>query len=349
MKNKIMKDEIEHYYSLLLEQEREKYSLLHQKYLSLESADKHSKELSLRCSNAERLIQEQRESIHNLQALLDESHNKSNLLERQLLSSQSESADIEASLKSKISSLQSQLSLQQEQAEAELATKQEELEMKNKEVEMIHRAFASKWKVFEDKLHEIDEQSEIKDKEILQERIKRQEAEMELKKLKEEQLELKDDNNISIEDLNTADGVYEKLSNELNNLRSEIWNLKSERSERERPKSQMSTNSHYEDMEKLNYLERKLDEKHTFAADINQDSEDDVLSIQQNNKMTHDKFNYLLYLQSENQSPNQESLRRNQSALESKENVFWNIASNLNSDGKINKKIENMKGKLSPT
>lgn len=345
-----MKDEIEHYYSLLLEQEREKYSLLHQKYLHLEAADKQSKEYALKYSNAERLIQEQRESIHNLQSLLDESHSKSNHLEHQLLSSQSETAEVESSLSSQVSELQSQLSIQKEVSASELATKQEELEMKNKEVEMIHRAFTSKCKSFEDKLKELDAQGELKDKEILQERIKRQEVEMELKRLKEEQQEWKEDKDMSIEDIQTADGVYEKLSNELNNLRSEIWNLKSERSEKERGRSEISINSHFEDLEKLNDLERKLEQKHTFGIDINNDLEDDVLSIDQNERRkTQNGFNYLFYLQSENQSPNQESIRRNQTALQSKENVFWNIASNLNSGDKSSKKIENMKNKIVPS
>lgn len=73
---RIMKEELDQYYALLLEQEHEKYSTLQLRYKTLEPLEKQVKEFEVKLSNSERLAKEQRESIHNLQSLLEEANDK---------------------------------------------------------------------------------------------------------------------------------------------------------------------------------------------------------------------------------------------------------------------------------
>ena len=292
---------------------------------------------------------------------------------------------IESTMNGTIEELKNMIQLQKLQAEEELNIKSQELTMRNKEIEMMHNAFLKKYSVFENRFWELESLIESKDKEILEERLRREELEVEIRRLKEEQedwnfkQEVEEQYRIEAKEQfiegNEVEGdhVYEKLSSELNNLRSEIYNLKSERSNGEftyfgkgpRIDSSKKRNddtgiweqlkgstleSNFSEIEKLNDLERKLNQKHTFGIEINQDSEDEILSIDASERpKTQNGFNPLFYLQSENQSPNQESIRRNKTALQSKENVFYKISWNLNSSVDASKKLENLKNKVVPT
>ena len=292
---------------------------------------------------------------------------------------------MESSLTGTIEELKNMLELQKIQADEEINIKSQELVMRNKEIEMMHNAFLKKCSAFESRFGEFESIVESKDKEIFEERLKREELEAEVRRLKEEQEDWNFKQEVEgqfrvgareqINDIDEteADHVYEKLSSELNNLRSEIYNLKSERSNGEiryyskgtridsskkinndtgiREQLKESTvESNFSEIERLNDLEKKLNQKHNFGIELIQDSEDDILSIDASERpRTQIGFNPLFYLQSENQSPNQESIHRNKTTLQSKENVFYNIVSSINSFGGGSKKIENMKNKVVPS
>lgn len=80
----MMKEELDHYYSLLLEQEREKYQSLYSRYRNLENADRKLKEYELKYSNSEHLVKDQKTQIHNLQSMLDNANAKAENLHDEL-------------------------------------------------------------------------------------------------------------------------------------------------------------------------------------------------------------------------------------------------------------------------
>ena len=53
---------MDHYYNLLIDQEREKYNTIYQRYKTLENVEKNYKEAELKLLNTERLAREQMES-----------------------------------------------------------------------------------------------------------------------------------------------------------------------------------------------------------------------------------------------------------------------------------------------
>lgn len=104
--------------------------------------------------------------------------------------------------------------------------------------------------------------------------------------------------------------------------------------------------SNYSEIDKLNDLERKLDQRQNFVIASHDDS-DDMMSYNESeteNVRSETKYNF--YSHSENQSPNQESYRPHQVKKSSKDNVFWNIANTLNIDPS-GKPVDNLK-KLVP-
>ena len=64
--------------------------------------------------------------------------------------------------------------------------KAEELTMKSKEVEMLHNTFERKYATFDARNREIQEQLEIKEKELLEEKLHVEELESEITRYKEE-------------------------------------------------------------------------------------------------------------------------------------------------------------------
>ena len=74
---KLMKDELDHYYNLLLEQEKEKYLQLQDRVRQLEKVERQVKDMEVKHSNQERRYNEQREALHTLQSMLEESRRNS--------------------------------------------------------------------------------------------------------------------------------------------------------------------------------------------------------------------------------------------------------------------------------
>lgn len=70
---KIMKDELDHYYNLLLDQEKEKYRTLQERTRNLENVEREIKEVENKKTGLERINNEQRETMYNLQSMLEES------------------------------------------------------------------------------------------------------------------------------------------------------------------------------------------------------------------------------------------------------------------------------------
>jgi septal ring factor EnvC (AmiA/AmiB activator) len=81
---KMMKDELEHYYTLLVEQEKCKYHNLLQKFNQLEPLEKQVKDLEAKNHTLERRLNEQREATHNFQNMLEDSKNTARMLEDKL-------------------------------------------------------------------------------------------------------------------------------------------------------------------------------------------------------------------------------------------------------------------------
>ena len=80
----MMKDELDHYYSLLLEQEREKYQSLYARYKGIEGIDKKLNEYEIKTASSEHLIKDQKDQIHTLQTMLDNANDKNRNLQDEL-------------------------------------------------------------------------------------------------------------------------------------------------------------------------------------------------------------------------------------------------------------------------
>ena len=330
-----------------------------------------------------------------------------------------------------IDDLKNILKMQKQENEEEIKVKQQELNMKNKEIELIKSSLQRKYAAFEERNNELSNLLENKEKELLEERLKRDEFEWELKRLSEELEEYKtrkefEDNytfhnkNIhgdikfvhqKLEHTDTTydyedhslnkdkefGQIYVKLSSELNSLRNEIKNMKSEwsladvqtnsyeknyysgennttnnenyadsfkpnkRGVLERVKTSMKrpleNDSIYNQMkmskwesninselERLNDLERKLNQEIDLP-----DESDDALSYEGSKRIKlQNNLNNMYYAQSENQSPNQESWKRNQMLIKSKDSMYWNIASNFNSDNGSSQNVEILNARFIP-
>lgn len=82
------------------------------------------------------------------------------------------------------------------------------------------------------------------------------------------------------------------------------------------------------EFEKLNDLERRIN--HQIEVD---DDTEDVMSHDELRRIQlQDNINNMYYAQSENQSPNQDAHKRDRKIIKSKDSVYWNIASNMNSE-----------------
>lgn len=133
--------------------------------------------------------------------------------------------------------------------------------MRNKEIEMLHTNFERKFATFEDRNIELESNLEFKERELLEERIKREELENEIRRYKEEMEDYSIKETIGVKygfkdsylgdagyvstphkknestyhdsrnssKNNDLGNYYGKLSSELTNLRNEINSLKSDR------------------------------------------------------------------------------------------------------------------------
>lgn len=95
--------------------------------------------------------------------------------------------------------------------------------------------------------------------------------------------------------------------------------------------------SDFTEMDKLNDLEAKLNNKNSLDEALEHDTESDAMSYDQSdNDHFHSEIDPQYYGRSENQSPNQESYRQHQLSSRNQKQVFWNIANGMGSDHKAN-------------
>lgn len=105
----LMKNELEHYFNLLVEQEKCKYHTLLQKFNQLEPLEKQVKELEVKNQTLERRLTEQRESTYNFQNMLEDSKNTAKMLEDKLEDKTAQLDLKEKEFKSVVSQLKFQL------------------------------------------------------------------------------------------------------------------------------------------------------------------------------------------------------------------------------------------------
>lgn len=106
---KVLKDELDHYYKLLIEQERNRYNNLLQKNTQLEGADRRFQDLEIKYSNLEKRHSEQRETMYSLQNMLEDSKATSKALEDKLEDKSSELELKERDFKTKVDELKTHL------------------------------------------------------------------------------------------------------------------------------------------------------------------------------------------------------------------------------------------------
>lgn len=295
---KVIKEELDHYYNMLIQQERDKYDSIYQRYKALEVVEKKCKEADLKYSNAERAIKEQKESIENLQKLLDDANSKNKFISQQLEEKEAQATVKQDEMAQTIEDLKNIIKMQRLEHQEELKVKQQELNMKNKEVETLRSSFNRKYAAFDARNNELSCLLETKENELLEERIKRDEFECELKRLADEledqklRKELDDGYSLHTKSANSdADynkskmertdftydiqnhnlskdkefgKMYTKLSSELNNLRNEIKNMKSDRSSAE--------------------LNRNYSQKNYFTGNMNINNSENFAEAYQSNK-----------------------------------------------------------------
>ena len=164
--------------------------------------------------------------------------------------------------------------------------------MRNKEIDIMKNTFERKYSTFEATNQELQNQLEFKERELLEEKIKREELENELKRMKDEledfqiksemevrygikdsqlqyeymqerSLERTDStfgfDNKSISKDQYVPGYYDKLSSDLCNLRNEINNLKSERTNGDTSRRQMESDRNYKQNVYQKYNNDNLD------------------------------------------------------------------------------------------
>jgi chromosome segregation ATPase len=80
----MMKDELDHYYNLLLDHEKHKYTMLLERTNKLEGVQQQLKETEAETEIFEGKCNEQRETISNLQSDLDKNQETNKRLEKEL-------------------------------------------------------------------------------------------------------------------------------------------------------------------------------------------------------------------------------------------------------------------------
>lgn len=105
----MIKDELDHYYILLLEQEKHKYSTLLEKTNKLERVEQKWKEAESENTKLERNFNEQRETMHNLQTLFEKSRENNARLEEELNDKSSQLEFKEKQFKHVVGELKSEL------------------------------------------------------------------------------------------------------------------------------------------------------------------------------------------------------------------------------------------------
>ena len=198
----MMKDELDHYYNMLIDQEREKYQTLYSRYRTLQPYEQQCKEFEIKNANTEHLIREQKDQITNLQAMLDNSNSKCQNLQDELKDTSNDFKNKqleykrayegkEQEFKDMISELKYQLedldkrstqNRQQlvDQYVQELKTKDEELVIRNREIEMLH-------KTYDARTDELTNEVDDKERELLEAKLRIEELDSENKRLREDQ------------------------------------------------------------------------------------------------------------------------------------------------------------------
>lgn len=77
---RLMKEEMDHYYVILLDQEKEKYQTLLSRYNKLETAENELKTLKSQFDDQKQRNNDQRNTMHDLQRMLEESRKKNEQL-----------------------------------------------------------------------------------------------------------------------------------------------------------------------------------------------------------------------------------------------------------------------------
>lgn len=105
----MIKDELDNYYILLLEQEKHKYATLLEKTNKLERAEQKLKEVEYENTKLERNFNEQRETMYNLQTLFEQSRETNKRLEEELSDKSSQLEVKEKQFKNVVSELKNEL------------------------------------------------------------------------------------------------------------------------------------------------------------------------------------------------------------------------------------------------
>ena len=98
----------------------------------------------------------------------------------------------------------------------------------------------------------------------------------------------------------------------------------------------------FSEIDKLNALEEKLNEKNGLEEALKSETDGDYLSYPQSeNENINSEMEAQFYGQSENQSPNQDTFKRSTSPPIKKNDIYWDIANEMDQN-EIESQVKNM-------